>query len=179
MRHLLCVVAAWLLILPPVQAEPGPTASYLMNTPPSLLTLGLARLDQHLDKIIEEHNEWRLAWLHSTVVYDAPKDKIAIVLWCTDGLDRCEATEQSCKFAIEAVRGLALLREGKVANPMRQYGSRFALFFQQASNSVKPDEKLANGIDQMFIVRVSMSNSGKKADCWAPLLGKDIFLGKD
>lgn len=165
------------------QAEPGPNVTLLMNTPTSLLSFGLYRLDEMLDENLGYRGirtfvtplSGRMAY-STTAYYDWDRNRIVLRAMDfedkPDGWDR----EAECAQVVAAVRSLGGIQlSGELSVYLKQ--SIFSDYFMPIGYSTKSLEEVPAALDSIIEI-VFQAGLVTPFSCTAPLLGTGYSVHK-
>lgn len=168
MKHLGMALAATVAMSSLTHAEPGPTATKLMNEPVTVFHYGINRLSDKLDAEFEQHP--------SNVFYDWQKNRIIITFYLRKaGEEEAEKVgiDEACRTFFTMIRQYAYLNEKGEAYDKE--GSRMAQYFLPIGYTNNVLEGIGKEIDQMIVVNFRVL----KRNYSAPLLGTGFSVGSN
>ncbi len=204
MKRLLAIGAALSSLAFGVRADPGPVVDYLMSTPASIFSIGLARIQRNLDEITSQLKEQLLStsskqkakglFVRSGVNYLSNENRITIKLTVfnfeSDESQIIKPSKNSCKALLNTIRDKAGVN-GKTGefylNELRKKlsmkwiprleSSFFANYFERLEYLRKDAPKdYLKKLDKIFVVQVSVSSLGGGAvRCEGPLVSKKVL----
>lgn len=152
-------------VSPIAHASPRETIDYLMRTPPSMMSFGMAEVNRYL-------NSGNFGFDSAAATFNG-RDNITIFVTC---FQKCsfEKTDDGCGAVIAKVREIAALKDGEAALPI---GSVFAIAFQQYGyNPAGEPSSLGRDIDAIIHLHASVMGGPKLVQCEAPLLGRGYSI---
>lgn len=204
MKRLLAIGAALSSLAFGVRADPGPVVDYLMSTPASIFSIGLARIQQNLDEITSQLKEQILStsskqkakgWVGGGSVNYLPNENRINITFTVMNIDGDEnqiikPSKNSCKALLNTIRDKAGVN-GKTGefqfNELRKKlsmkwiprveSSFFANYFERLEYLRKDAPKdYLKKLDKIFVVQVSVSSLGGGAvHCEGPLVSKKVL----
>ncbi|WP_050524910.1 hypothetical protein [Pseudorhodobacter wandonensis] len=155
----------------PALAGPDASASYLTNTPVSMMDLGVLRLDLALQNDPGGYAEYD--WDSNRIDISAP---LGIVLKIFPTKDEAETECATWITNVKRLFGLNL----ETGEPLFAEISRAARLFKHEGyyNKNEP-ETLFKDLDRMFLLTCSTATADWKVTVSSPLLGKGYSVAKD
>lgn len=167
-RLLTCV--AILLCSSVAKAAPDTIVQYLMNDRPSMLDLGILRMQGALEGIRVPNG----AEIYSSVTYDFEKNRIDIA----STLLKSSQPEQDCIAAIDGIR-LNMLVNPRSGKPASGGTSTAGAFFEHVGYRLKNAPKgIEKDIDAITEIAVVVYHNGGVTKCKGSLVGKNHYFLK-
>lgn len=142
-----------ILIHTPASAGPDQTTRYLMNQRVSLLTWGMYRIDQSLNKRFESHS------VSSHTTYNYGPNTITISLSNVFNKSELKPTKQNCKYIIDETRRAAGIKPD-TGQPMNGSQSFFNNYFGQTGYTANSrPENLGARVDEKIRINVSLGST--------------------
>lgn len=182
MTYVLLTACLLLSVVQHARAAPDATATYLMNTPASLMDFGVFKMERELRDYFSDDGKNPL--LVAEYVWDDNRILISI---SDSGNNKDMNTREKavlrCQSFVRKVRDALMVsgKTGRLIHPVHSLSSRF--FSHEGKAHQRAPQGMANDIERMIRIKgsVLISLPGGKYDrvqCEAPLLGTEVFVAQ-
>lgn len=168
--------------------EPGPVGQWLMDTPASMFSVGMDRLDKKVaiiaeqigPKVIKTENSENTKLLASGgALYNWDRNRITI--WSSFSVvsDELVTYEDQCKHYLDKIRLSLHVEDGKSFFSPHSLAS--SLFSQRGYRGTSDPENWQGRLDQIIEINVRLVPLNLKSDsilCFGQLLSTDVFMKK-
>lgn len=183
--HYLALVAGflWATSHSNVAAEPGPVGRWLIETPVSLLSFGIFRAEQQMQKAadaISNRLELQPEFVAGSANYNWKENRINLVLIVGSASDTLPPNllESICSQAVASIRTFGGVLNG---SPILGEASTYANLFEPIGYSRKDaPEDLSQKLDHIIRIIVSINSSNTRLMiCEAPLMGTGYSIARE
>ena len=174
------MVLAVTLGIGPVQSEPGPTVTYLLNENASLFDFGMLQLSEHLRLLGEkiQSKNPKFSDLHVIALYNWDDNRINITAIIVDIKDKIIGVDD-CRAILREIRddaGYDTSNSKLSGFAETVFGSTsYSSYFHHSDYQRTSEPKNLNQeLDKIFRVEVELG----KIKCNGPLVGSDVFVAQ-
>lgn len=158
------------------QADPSGTVNKFMDTPASLFSIGMMRVDEEVSKSVRDMKANTGERYYGSASFDWDKNQIILDVkrYAIKG-DQPDF-DAECKEVVENVRMGGMVMDGK---PIRGEASYYSALFLPVGYSIGAiTEDDAKNLDQLSVIHFSIFSPKYPMKCSAPLIGTGYSIEK-